>query len=455
LSIYVGAQVAEFDLIVLGGGSGGLATAQRAAEYGARAAVLEPNRLGGTCVNVGCVPKKVMWNAAELAGALAAARDYGFDLKLGRHDFAALKRARDGYVARLNGIYAENLAKKGIRHVPAAGRFEGPGEIADADGERYRAHHIVIATGGTPIRPDIEGASLSIDSDGFFELDSLPERVAIVGGGYVATELGGVLHALGSRVSMFLRRERLLGAFDAMLGNELMAQMAASGIEIVTGAVPTAIESDGKLCLRTEAAGRHAGFDLVLFAIGRRPNTAALGLDTTAVVLTGGGHVVVDEYQSTAEAGIHAIGDVTGRAELTPVAIAAGRRLADRLFGGQPESKLSYEIIPTVIFSHPPIGTIGLSEEEARAKHGDGVKTYSARFVGLFNAITESKPRTAMKLVVAGDEERVVGCHAIGAGADEMMQGFAVAMTLGARKRDFDATIAIHPTVAEELVTMR
>jgi glutathione reductase (NADPH) len=447
--------LAEFDLIVLGGGSGGLATAQRAAEYGARVVLLEPGRLGGTCVNVGCVPKKLMWNAAELAGRLEAATDYGFGVDVRGHDFAALKQARDAYVRRLNGIYAGNLEEKGIRHVAAAGRFDGPGRIVAANGEGYEAPHIVIATGGLPRRPDLEGADLGIDSDGFFELESLPPRVAVVGSGYVAVELAGIFRALGSRVSVFARKDRLLRHFDSMLSEVLMEQMRDAGIEILTGVVPRGLAAGNGLTLETEARGGHQGFDAVLWAIGRDPNTAGLGLASTRVALTSSGHVAVDDYQSTAEPGVYAIGDVTGRAELTPVAIAAGRRLSDRLFGGMPDRRLDYEIVPTVIFSHPPIGTIGLSEDEARERYGPDVGTYTSRFVGLFNAMTEAKPRTAMKLVVTGPDERVVGCHVIGAGADEMMQGFAVAMMLGARKKDFDDTIAIHPTSAEELVTMR
>ena len=447
--------MAEFDLIVIGGGSGGIACARRAAEYGARVALFEPNRLGGTCVNVGCVPKKVMWNAAELAQSFGSAVDYGFDVEWRGLDFGKLKAARDAYVLRLNAIYAANLGKSGIRHIASAARLRGSGRITDATGTRYSAPQIVIATGGAPRRPDIPGQSLGIDSDGFFELETLPERVAVVGSGYVAVELAGVLHALGSRVSLFARRNRVLRSFDSMLADELMQQMTASGIELVTDAVPNSLRREQGLTLETESAGTHRGFDTVLWAIGRMPNTANLGIEDTAIELSESGHVVVDEYQVTSEQGVFAIGDVTGQAELTPVAIAAGRRLADRVFGGQPERRLSYEIIPTVIFSHPPIGTVGLSEDDARSRYGSDVRIYSSRFVGMFNAITESRPKTAMKLIVTGPDERVVGCHIIGAGADEMLQGFAVAVSMGARKQDFDDTIAIHPTSAEELVTMR
>jgi glutathione reductase (NADPH) len=451
----MGSSVSDFDLIVLGGGSGGLASAQRAAEYGARVVVLEPNRLGGTCVNVGCVPKKVMWNAAELAQGLALAKDYGFDIEARGHDFLKLKTARDRYVERLNGIYANNLGKKKIQHISAAGKITKPGEVIDATGLRYQAPHVIIATGGRPRWPGIEGQELGIDSDGFFDLEALPARVAVIGSGYISVELAGVLHELGSDVSILVRKSSLLRDFDTMLSAELMEQMSAAGIEIVSGAVPTSLRAENGLTIETESAGSHSGFDTVLFAIGRDPNTAELGLEHTDVTRHKSGHIVVDEFQNTRQPGIYALGDVTGQAELTPVAIAAGRRLADRIFDSQADRKLNYDLIPTVIFSHPPIGTVGLSEDAARSKFGSDVKTYTSRFVGMMNAITEARPATAMKLVVTGPDERVVGCHVIGAGADEMLQGFAVAMSLGARKKDFDDTIAIHPTSAEELVTMR
>jgi glutathione reductase (NADPH) len=449
--------VQSFDLIVLGGGSGGLATAQRAVEYGARVALLEPARLGGTCVNVGCIPKKVMWNAAQLADAIRYAPAYGFDVRAAGHDWAKLKQARDAFVLRLNGIYERNLERKGITTIRARGRFVGPREIETDHGERYRADHVVIATGGHPKVPEIPGAELGITSDGFFELERLPRRVAVVGSGYVAVELGGVLHALGSDVKVFVRFDGLLRHFDALVVEHLERDMRASGIEIVTEALPRALERgpDG-LALHTEDGRSFEGFDTVLWAIGRAPNTRNLGLEVAGVDLDGRGFVRVDSFENTSAEQVYAIGDVTGHAELTPVAIAAGRRLADRVFGGQRDRRLSYDVIPTVVFSHPPIGTVGLSEEAARERYPDDpIKIYKAEFVPMFFAPLTEKPQTAMKLVCVGPEERVVGCHVVGAAADEMIQGFAVAVTMGARKADFDDTIAIHPTVAEEFVTMR
>ncbi len=445
-----------FDLIVLGGGSGGLATAQRAVEYGARVAVFEPARLGGTCVNVGCVPKKVMWYAAELAGSMAHARDYGFSVEVSGHDFAALKRGRDAYVARLNGIYSGNLERKGITHVASRGCLGGEGTVVDEQGTCYRARHIVIATGGYPRVPDLPGAEMGITSDGFFDLERLPARVALVGSGYVAIEFAGVLRALGSDVTLFARRETVLRSFDEMLSTHVMESMKDSGIEVVTRAVPESLTQQNGLTLSLSDGREFSRFDTVIWAIGRDPSTRDIGLDVAGVDVDDAGYVRVDAFQNTTAAGIYALGDVDGRAELTPVAIAAGRRLADRIFGGREGRHLSYELIPTVLFSHPPVGTVGLSESAARARYGDdAVRTYTSRFVPMFYALSEHKVRTVMKLVVTGDEERVVGCHIAGLAADEILQGFAVAISMGARKVDLDDTIAIHPTSAEELVTMR
>jgi glutathione reductase (NADPH) len=449
--------VQAFDLLVVGGGSGGLATAQRAVEYGARVALFEPNRLGGTCVNVGCVPKKVMWNAAELAAAIEHAPRYGFDVTVGRHDWAKLKQGRDAYVARLNGIYERNLDKKGITTIRSAARFTGAHELVDTEGRTYGAKHVVIATGGAPGVPTLTGSDLGETSDDFFEWSERPGKVAIVGSGYIAVELAGVLRALGSEVVLVLRGGRLLRQFDAMLGDKLVDAMRVSGIEVLTEFMADSVERHAGGIVLKSADGRGvAGCDRLVWAVGRKPRTQGLGLAAAGVATNAGGYIAVDEYQNTNVAGIYAVGDVTGQAELTPVAIAAGRRLADRVFGGQKDRHLRYDMIPTVVFSHPPVGTVGLSEQAARERYpNEPIRIYQADFVSMFYALTEVKPRTWMKLVAVGADERIVGCHMIGQAADEIIQGFAVALTMGARKRDLDDTLAIHPTSAEELVTMR
>ncbi|MDE2263039.1 MAG: glutathione-disulfide reductase [Gammaproteobacteria bacterium] len=449
--------MSEFDLIVIGGGSGGLAAAQRAAEYGARVALVESHRLGGTCVNVGCVPKKVMWNAAGLAEGLRDAPDYGFALSAGEHDWALLKQKRDAYVLRLNGIYEANLAKRGVSLVRGRAHFVD-GRTVEAAGSSLSAPHIIIATGGRPLLPPIPGAELGITSDGFFELPRRPERVAIVGSGYIAIELTGIFASLGSDVTLILRGETMLKHFDSMIGESMLKILRDDGVSIVTQAWPSALDCDnrGSLALSLRDGRRLERFDCVLWAIGRAPAVEELGLDRAAVELDAYGFIVTDKYQCTSAAGVYAIGDITGRAPLTPVAIAAGRRLSDRLFGGKGDRHLDYRNIPTVVFGHPPIGTVGLSEQAARDDYGDeAVTVFKSSFIPMYHALTTAKPRCDMKLVTVGPTRRVVGVHVVGPGADEMMQGFAVAMRMGATKEDFDDTVAIHPTSAEELVTMR
>jgi glutathione reductase (NADPH) len=445
-----------FDLICVGGGSGGLACAQRAAEYGAKVAVIESGRLGGTCVNVGCVPKKVMWNAAGVALSLADAGDYGFAVTAGGNDWPMLKGKRDAFVLRLNKIYERNLDAKGVTYLKGSARFVDKNTL-EVDGKRYSAAHIVIATGGSPWVPDLPGAQLGITSDGFFLLADRPQRVAVVGSGYIACELAGAFHELGSQVDLFIRTDHVLRHFDAMLGNSLMREMRTLGIIIHEQVAPAELrEAAGQKTLVAADGREFPGYDCVLWAVGREPNVAGLNLPSACVTLDDCDFVVTDAFQNTNVPGVYAIGDVTGRAQLTPVAIAAGRRLSDRLFGGQPERHLEYGMIPTVVFTHPPIGTVGASEAEARAQYGgDAVKVYVADFTPMYHALTARKTRTDMKLVCAGPEQKIVGCHIIGTGADEMLQGFAVAIRMGATKRDFDDTVAIHPTSAEELVTMR
>ena len=444
-----------FDLISVGGGSGGLACAQRAAEYGAKVAVIESHRLGGTCVNVGCVPKKVMWNAASVALGLADALDYGFNLATGEHDWTVLKRKRDAYVLRLNAIYERNLAAKGVTYIRGAARFMDKGTVL-VNGRRMSARHMVIATGGKAIVPALPGAEQGITSDGFFSLEQRPKRVAIVGSGYVACELAGAFHELGSEVELFIRKDHLLTSFDAMLGKSLMREMAEQRMTIHQHVVPASVREHSGLKTLTTADGRDfPGFDCLLWAVGRSANIAGLDLENAGVAVDDSDFVVTDGFQNTNVPGVYAIGDVTGRAALTPVAIAAGRRLSDRLFGNKTDRRLEYSMIPTVVFTHPPIGTVGASEAEARAHYGDAVKVYVADFTPMYHALTTRKTHTDMKLVCVGPEQKIVGCHIIGTGADEMLQGFAVAIRMGATKQDFDDTVAIHPTSAEEMVTMR
>ena len=445
----------KFDLIVIGGGSGGLAHAQRAAEYGARVAVVEYRPLGGTCVNVGCVPKKVMWYTAQHAHYFHHATDYGFDVDVNAHDWQALKSRRDAYIERLNGIYARNLANKNITHIEGGARFIDAHTV-DVDGRQYTAERIVIATGGRPIVPDVPGAELGITSDGFFELEQRPDRVLIAGSGYVSVELAGVFSGLGTDTHVVVRKEGVLRSFDSMLSGELMDAMRADGIALDTGVIPQSVEqtADG-LVLHAEDGRSFGPVDTLIWAVGRIPNTEWLDADKAGVAIDEDGFVPTDKFQQTNVENVFAIGDVTGREALTPVAIAAGRRLADRLYGGMEGRHLDYELIPTVIFSHPTIGTVGMTEDEARAEYGDDVKVYTSAYTGMYYALGEDKRRSAMKLVTTGPEERIVGCHVIGEGADEMMQGFAVAIRMGATKSDFDDTVAIHPTSAEELVTMR
>ena len=445
----------KFDLIVIGGGSGGLAHAQRAAEYGASVAVVEYGPLGGTCVNVGCVPKKVMWYTAQHAHQFHHAADYGFDIEVRGHDWAGLKSRRDAYIKRLNGFYGNNLDKKGVTYLAGSARFVDANTIG-VNGVEYQAERIVVATGGKPIVPEIPGSELGITSDDFFELEDRPQRVLIAGSGYVSVELAGVFNALGSDTHVIVRKEGVIRSFDKMLSSELMDAMRAGGIALDTGVIPKSVEqtADG-IVLYAEDGRSYGPVDTLVWAVGRSPNTETLDAGRAGVDMDQRGFIPTDELQQTNVDNIFAIGDVTGREALTPVAIAAGRRLADRLYGGMEGRHLEYRLIPTVIFSHPTIGTVGLTEDQARAEYGEDVKVYESAFTGMYYALGDDKQRSVMKLITAGAEERVVGCHVIGEGADEMMQGFAVAMRMGATKSDFDDTVAIHPTSAEELVTMR
>jgi len=445
----------HYDLIVIGGGSGGLAHAQRAAEYGVKAAVIEPGPLGGTCVNVGCVPKKIMWYSAHHAHQMHLARDYGFDVTVNGHDWSSLKKKRDTYIARLNDIYENNLNNRDVTWLQGHGKFVDA-KTVEVGGTNYQAERIVVATGGYPIVPEIPGAELGMTSDGFFELEERPRRVAVVGSGYVAVELAGVFNALGSATTVLVRKDGVVRSFDKMLREELEIEMQKSGIDLLKSFVPSAVEktADG-IRLVAEDGRVSEEVDALVWAVGRAANTDSLNVAAAGIAMDSGRFIPTDDYQKTNVDHIFALGDVTGRAALTPVAIAAGRRLADRLYNNMKDRRLEYHTIPTVIFSHPPIGTVGLTEDEAREQYGDDIKVYETRFNPMLYTFSEEKIRTAMKLIVTGSEERIVGCHIIGDGADEMLQGFAVAIRMGATKQHFDDTVAIHPTSAEELVTMR
>jgi glutathione reductase (NADPH) len=445
----------HFDLIAIGGGSGGLAVAEKAAKYGKKVAIVETKKIGGTCVNNGCVPKKVMWYAANLAHAVDDANGFGVPAERGKTDWLKLVAGRDTYIANINNYWNGYVEDQGITYIEGYASFIDAKTIAVGD-EHYSADHIVIATGGQPIVPPVPGAGHGITSDGFFELMEQPEKVAVIGGGYIGVELSGVLRALGSHVTTVALENRVLELFDPMISRVLEEEMRKQGIDVRPGFEVTELSKDENgIHLTSKHGVTIGGFDTVIWAVGRRPNTAGLNLGAAGIETIRGGFVPVDAFENTNVPGIYAIGDITGRTPLTPVAIAAGRRLAARLFNGQPDSRVDYDNIPSVVFSHPPVGKVGMTEIQARERYGSSVKTYSADFTPMRYALAGHGTTTAMKLVCAGKEEKIVGIHVIGDGADEMLQGFAVAVKMGATKADFDNTIPIHPTSAEELVTMK
>ncbi|KAH1169922.1 glutathione reductase, mitochondrial [Mauremys mutica] len=464
------AMAAAFDYLVLGGGSGGLASARRAAELGARVAVVEHQRLGGTCVNVGCVPKKVMWNTAVHFEFIHDHADYGFETPDVKFNWRVIKEKRDAYVSRLNGIYQNNLNKAHIETIHGHAAFTSdPEPTVEVNGKKYTAPHILIATGGRPSithDSEIPGASLGITSDGFFELEELPRRTVVVGAGYIAVEIAGILSTLGSKTSLLIRYDKVLRTFDSMISSNCTQELENAGIEVWKHSLVKSVTKSPLGLLEVTVMSTVPGHkptvstipdvDCLLWATGRVPNTEGLNLDKLGLKLDAKGHIVVDEFQNTSRKGIYAVGDVCGKALLTPVAIAAGRKLAHRLFEGKQDSKLDYSNIPTVVFSHPPIGTVGLTEEEAISTYGrENVKIYTTSFTPMYHAVTQRKTKCVMKLVCAGKEEKVVGLHMQGLGCDEMLQGFAVAVKMGATKASFDETVAIHPTSSEELVTLR
>lgn len=450
-------MVKSYDYIVIGGGSGGIASANRAAMYGAKVLLIEASAIGGTCVNLGCVPKKVMWYGAQVAEAINHyAASYGFDVTANNFDFNTLKKNRQAYIERIHASYERGFDNNGVDRLYAYATFIDAHTV-EVDGELYTAPHILIATGGHAAIPDLPGADYGMTSDGFFALDELPKRVAVVGAGYIAVEISGVLHALGAETHLFVRKESPLRTFDKTIVEHLVQSMAEDGPKLHTFSTPKEVvkNADDSLTLFLEN-GEAYTVDALIWAIGRRPNVTGFNLEATGVALNEKGYIATDAYENTNVKGLYALGDVNGKKALTPVAVAAGRRLSERLFNNKPTEKLDYETIATVVFSHPAIGTIGLTEEEAIAMYGDEeVKVYQSTFTSMYTAVTDYRQMCYMKLVVQGPDEKVIGLHGIGYGVDEMIQGFAVAIKMGATKADFDNTVAIHPTGAEEFVTMR
>lgn len=449
-------HVYDYDYISIGGGSGGIASINRAAMHGAKCALIEPNYLGGTCVNVGCVPKKVTWYGAQINESLNKyAADYGIEASH-KVSFEKLVANRDAYIERIRGSYKNGLDSNSVEWIKGYASFIDAHTI-EVDGKQITAEHILIATGGQPIYPEISGSEYGQTSDDFFDWKTLPDRVAIVGAGYIAVELAGLLESFEVETHLFVRKEKPLRKFDALLSDTLTEIMDKSALHLHKQAVPKEVvkNEDGSLTLYLEN-GESQTVDALIWAIGRKPHFDKLALDKAGVRLTDKGYIQVDKYQNTTTEHIYAVGDVTGKFELTPVAIAAGRRLSERLFNGKLDEHLEYENIPTVVFSHPAIGTVGLTEAEAIQKYGEeDIQVYQSSFTSMYTAITENREPCKMKLICQGENKRIVGLHGIGYGVDEMIQGFAVAINMGATKQDFDRTVAIHPTGAEEFVTMR
>lgn len=450
-------MVKEYDYIVIGGGSGGIASANRAAMHGAKVILFEGKEVGGTCVNVGCVPKKVMWYGAQVAETLHRyAGEYGFDVTLNKFDFATLKANRQAYIDRIHGSYERGFDSNGVERVYEYAKFVDSHTVEVA-GERYTAPHILIATGGHALYPNIPGSEYGITSDGFFELDEVPKRTAVIGGGYIAVEVAGVLNALGSDTHLFVRKDRPLRTFDKDIIDVLVDEMAKSGPTLHTHANATEVvkNADDSLTISFDN-GETVTVDCLIWAIGRAANTSGFGLEKTGVELTERGNIYSDAFEKTSVSGIYALGDVTGKLDLTPVAVKAGRQLSERLFNNKADAKLDYTDVATVVFSHPVIGSVGLTEEKAIAKYGaENIKVYKSSFTPMYTALGDNRQPSTMKLVTLGEDEKIIGLHGIGYGVDEMIQGFSVAIKMGATKADFDNTVAIHPTGSEEFVTMR
>jgi len=443
----------DFDLFVIGGGSGGVRCARIAAGHGARVAIAEDTHWGGTCVNVGCVPKKIMVQASEYGRLAEDSRGFGWSGPPPTHDWAYLMAHKDAEISRLNAIYGKLLGGAGVTMFDAHARLTGPNTLS-VGGQTVTAERVVIATGGTPLlQPVIEGAELGITSDQAFHLKALPKRVLMVGGGYIGLEFAGLFHGLGAEVDVVYRQHLPLRGFDHELREALAEAMTANGIRLHPSQTVHRIEAAGDARRVTLTSGHVAEYDLVFFAVGRRPRTEGLGLETVGVALDDRGAIKVDAEHATSRPGIYALGDVANTMNLTPVAIAEGHNLADRLYGPPPPRGWSFNAVPTAVFSNPPLATVGLTEEQAAAQ--GVVDVYVTRFTPMRHIMSGRASKTLMKMIVDQGTQRVLGVHMLGDDVAEMMQGIGVAMTAGATKADFDRTIGIHPTSAEEFVTLR
>ncbi|MDD9877761.1 MAG: glutathione-disulfide reductase [Magnetovibrio sp.] len=442
----------DYDLITIGAGSGGVRASRFAASrYGKRTAVIENRRVGGTCVMRGCVPKKLLVYGAHFADEFADAAGYGWQARAEGFDWGALVGAKNAELDRLEGVYHRILREANVAEI------NGTGIVTDAhtvevDGKAYTAEHILVATGGHPVMPKIPGIEHVITSDEALDLAALPERIVIVGGGYIAVEFAGIFNALGVETHLIVRADNILRGFDDAVRNTLRDEMARKGVQLHCETKVNSIEREnGNYSLHLDMA-EMMDTDLVMYATGRRPNTRGLGLEEAGVELNGRGAVVVDATSKTAVDSIYAIGDVTDRVNLTPVALAEGMAVAETLFGGKPTT-VDYANIASAVFSQPPVGTVGLSEAEARENHD--IDIYVSRFKPMKFTLSGRDENAMMKLIVDRDTDRVLGCHMVGQDAPEIIQGFAVALKCGATKAQFDATVGIHPTAAEEFVTMR
>ena len=444
----------RFDLIVLGAGSGGLSAAQHAARLGARVALFDADALGGTCVNRGCVPKKAMWYAAQIADMHRLAFDIGFETTPIHLDWARFRDLRDRYIAGIRQRYAMRLDTAGIRVIADTARLVSADTVITGQGLQASAPHIVVATGARPRHLDIPGFELGLLSDDIFALDARPRHIAIVGGGYVAIEFACMMHSLGCEVDVLVR-EQVLAGFDQELVETLVMQMQKRGIKVLRHTPLKAAHGQrDAITLETADGGEYGVYDAVLWAVGRMPCSGGIGLEGLGVACDEAGHILVDAYQNTSVPGIYAVGDVTDRRALTPVAVAAGRALVDRLVGGHADAKFDDGAIPSVVFAEPPLGMVGLTEQQAHARYGDAVNVHTGRYTPLLMMVAGRSEQSVVKLVCVGDDRKVVGIHVLGPGSDELLQGFAVALQKGLYWRDLKAAIAIHPTAAEELLLL-